>query len=187
VAKKALVPVADGSEEIEVVCIIYTLRRAGVDVTIASVMRRRQITASRQTELVADCLIEDCRGLTFDLVVLPGGMPGAEHLRDDPDVCTLLTGQRAAGRTIGAICAAPAVVLLPLGLLSGYRATCFPSFLPLLREAESVTALEERVVVDRDLITSRGPGTAIEFALALVGHLLSTEVAVTIGQRMLVR
>ncbi len=64
-------------EEIEVVCIVDTLRRAGVDVTIASVVRRRQITASRQTVLVADCLIEDCRGLTFDLVVLPGGMPGA--------------------------------------------------------------------------------------------------------------
>ncbi len=186
-AKTALVPVADGSEEIEVACIVDTLRRAGVDVTVASVMRRRQITASRQTALVADCLIENCRGLAYDVIALPGGMPGAEHLRDDPDVRTLLTEQRAASRTIGAICAAPAVVLLPLELLTGYQATCFPSFLSLLREAEGVTALEDRVVVDRELITSRGPGTAIEFALTLVEHLLSAEVAATIGQRMLVR
>ncbi len=185
--KTALVPVADGSEEIEVVCIVDSLRRAGIDVTVASVMGRQQIVASRQTVLVADCLIGSCCDQTYDLVALPGGMPGAEHLHDDPYVRTLLIEQRAANRAIGAICAAPAVVLLPLGLLRGYGATCFPSFLPALREVEGVLALEDRVVVDRELITSRGPGTAIEFALKLVEHLLDAKAAASIGERMLVK
>ncbi len=106
-AKTALVPVADGSEEIEVVCIVDTLRRAGVDVTVASVMRRRQITASRQTVLVADCLLKTTAASPLTWSCSPA-VCRVPNFRDDHDVCALLTGQRAAGRTIGAICAAPA-------------------------------------------------------------------------------
>ena len=110
---RALVPIADGSEEIEAVCIIDTLRRAEVDVTVASVMGRRQITASRGTRIVADALIEDCAGEAYDLIVLPGGMPGAQHLGDSVPLIELVTAQRNAGRRYAAICAAPAVALLP--------------------------------------------------------------------------
>jgi protein deglycase len=186
VSTKALVPIADGSEEIEVVCIIDTLRRAGVEVTVASVMGRREIKASRGTRIVADALIEACGHETYDLVALPGGMPGAEHLRDTPQLVALLSAQRAAGRLTAAICAAPAVALLPHGLLNGRRATCFPSFLSYLEDAPSVEAATDRVVVDQDLVTSRGPGTALEFSLKLVELLVGMQTAAVIGERMLV-
>jgi protein deglycase len=185
-AVRALVPIADGSEEIEAVCIIDTLRRANVDVTVASVMGRREIKAARGTRIVADVLIELCANETYDLIALPGGMPGAEHLRDSPQLLELLKRQRASGRLYGAICATPAVALLPHGLLTGRRATCFPSFLPDLAAAPDVEAAEDRVVVDANLVTSRGPGTAIEFALKLIELLFDAETATTIGERMLV-
>jgi protein deglycase len=183
---RALVPIADGSEEIEAVCIIDTLRRAGIDVTVASVMGRREVKASRGTRVLADALIEACANETYDLIVLPGGMPGAEHLRDSLQLAALLCAQREAGRAYGAICAAPAVALLPHGLLAGHRATCFPSFMSHLDDARDVEAVEDRVVVDNNVITSRGPGTAIEFSLKLIEVLFDAETAATIGERMLV-
>ncbi|MCD6287125.1 MAG: DJ-1/PfpI family protein [Anaerolineae bacterium] len=188
VAKKALIPIADGSEEIEAVCIIDTLRRAEVDVTAASVMGRLEITAARGTMIVADALIEDCDNETYDVIALPGGIPGAEHLRDCAALIQIVTAQRDSGRLYGAICASPAVALLPHGLVAGRRATCFPSYLPVLAEAADVEAVEDRVVVDGNLVTSRGPGTAIEFALMLIEILFSDPAkAVAIGERMLVR
>ena len=186
--KKALVPIADGSEEIEAVCIIDTLRRAEVDVTVASVTGERQITASRKTKIVADALIEDCADTTYDLIALPGGMPGAEHLRDSEVLFEMIEDQRDAGRLYAAICASPAVAFLPHGMLAGRTATCFPSYRSLLEEAEDVEAGDERVVVDGNLVTSRGPGTAIEFALKLVELLLDDpEKADGIGKRMLIK
>jgi 4-methyl-5(b-hydroxyethyl)-thiazole monophosphate biosynthesis len=180
-AKRALVPIADGSEEIEAVCIIDTLRRAGMEVTVASVEDSLQITASRETTLVADAMIEACKDETYDLIALPGGMPGAEHLRDTDVLIELLKAQEAEGRLFGAICASPAVVLQPHGLLEGRKATCFPSFASRLDNDE---AIDERVVVDDRCVTSRGPGTAIEFALTLVALLYDDETASEIGARM---
>ena len=186
--ERALVPIADGSEEIEAVCIIDTLRRAEVDVTVASVMGRLAITAARGTKIVADALIEECENETYDVIALPGGIPGAEHLRDCAGLVEMVTAQRDSGRLYGAICASPAVALLPHGLISGRRATCFPSYLPVLAEAADVEAVEDRVVVDGNLVTSRGPGTAIEFALMLVEVLSGGPAqAAAIGERMLVK
>src|SRR5690606_29564650 len=116
-AKRALVPIADGTEEIEAVCVIDTLRRADVDVTVASVMGRLQVTAARETKLVADVLIEDCADQVYDLVALPGGIPGAEHLRDSEVLTAILRAQAGAGKLYAAICAAPAVALHTHGLL----------------------------------------------------------------------
>ncbi len=187
-SRKALVPIANGSEEIEAVCIIDTLRRAEVEVTVASISGELLITASRRTKIQADAQIVDCVGEEYDLIVLPGGMPGAEHLRDCAIVIDMLKMQRNAGKLYGAICASPAVALLPHGLLEGRRATCFPSFRDRLEEAETVTASEERVVVDGNLVTSQGPGTAIEFALKLVELLYDdAEKARAIGQQMLIK
>jgi protein deglycase len=187
-SKKALVPIANGSEEIEAVCIIDTLRRAEVEVTVASISGRPVITASRGTMIQADAQIEDCVGEEYDLIVLPGGMPGAEHLRDCAIVIDMLKMQRNAGKLYGAICASPAVALLPHGLLEGRTATCFPTFQERLQEAERVTLSKDRVVVDGNLVTSQGPGTAIEFALRLVELLLDdAEKARRIGERMLIK
>jgi 4-methyl-5(b-hydroxyethyl)-thiazole monophosphate biosynthesis len=184
VKKKALVPIANGTEEIEAVCIIDVLRRADIEVTVASVETTCQVMASRKTGLVADKVIGECENEIYDLIVLPGGMPGAEHLGDSETLIALLQAQRESGRLYGAICAAPVVVLQAHGLLKGRKATCHPSF---ARQLENDEAVAQRVVVDGNCITSRGPGTAIEFALALVEASYGADLAQEIGGHMLVK
>ncbi|CAB5082406.1 DJ-1/YajL/PfpI superfamily, includes chaperone protein YajL (former ThiJ), parkinsonism-associated protein DJ-1, peptidases PfpI, Hsp31 [Olavius algarvensis associated proteobacterium Delta 3] len=181
-AKKVLVPIADGTEEIEAVCIIDVLRRAGADVTLASV-DGLQITASRGVKIIADCLIYDCLTTDYDLIVVPGGMPGAERLSDADAVVRLLQGQRRKERLYGAICAAPAVVLEPHGLLEDRRATSHPSFADRLTDQ---SAIGSRVVVDGNVVTSQGPGTAIEFALKLVELLFGKEKADEVAEPLMV-
>ncbi len=181
---KVLVPIANGTEEIEAVCIIDTLRRTGAEVTVASVETTLQVTASRRTKLVADAFIADCATTLYDCIAIPGGMPGAEHLRDCVVLTALLRAQHDAGRLYGAICAAPVVVLQHHGLLQGRQATCHPGF---AAQLENPMQVEKRVVVDGNCITSRAPGTAIEFALALVEYLYGTEKAREIGAQMLVK
>jgi 4-methyl-5(b-hydroxyethyl)-thiazole monophosphate biosynthesis len=162
--KKILVPVADGSEELEAVAIIDVLRRTDAHVTVASV-DNLHVTASKGIRLVADSLIKDCGRETYDLIALPGGMPGAEHMRDSKGLIAMLKTQKDAGRLYAAICSAPAVVFYPHGLLEGKRFTCHPAFahLPVGLKPE-----EAAVVIDGNLVTSRGAGTAVEFALTLV-------------------
>ena len=181
-SKKVLVPIANGTEEIEAVCIIDVLRRAEASVTVASV-GDLQVTASRGVKLVADRLIADCLGETYDLVVLPGGMPGAENLRDSKELETILRRQRQEERLYGAICASPAVVLQHHGLLDYHRATCHPNFVGQLKNTDLV---DSRVAVDGICITSRGPGTALEFALKLVELLYGQEKAQAVAAPMVV-
>ena len=180
-AKKVIVPIADGTEEIEATFIIDTLRRAGLEVTVASV-GAMQVRASRGVKIVADVLIGNCADQMYDAIVLPGGMPGAEHLRDSAPLIAKLTEQKAAGRLYAAICASPAVVLQHHGLLQGVKATCFPSFQDKLDPACVST---DRVVVDGHCVTSQGPGTAIEFALKLVELLAGLDKAKEVGNAML--
>ena len=182
--RKVLVPVADGTEDIEAVCIIDTLRRAGYEVTVASVESRLQVTCSRETKLVADALIDDCTEQDYELIACPGGIPGALRLRDSEPLTRLLKNQAEQGKLYAAICAAPVVVLQHHGLLDGKKATCFPGFAPELINPESVN---HRVVIDGNCITSRGAGTAIEFALALVSVMSGERKAVEVGKRMLVQ
>ena len=179
-SKKVLVPIANGIEEIEAVCIIDVLRRAGASVTVASV-DELQITASRGVKLVADTLISECLNETYDLVALPGGMPGAEHLRDSKELEAMLKRQKEQERYYGAICASPAVVLQHHGLIDQRLATSHPSFVGHLENTESV---ESRVVVDGTCVTSRGPGTALEFALKLVELLYGEEKAMEVAAPM---
>ena len=181
-SKTVLVPVADGTEEIEAVTIIDVLRRAGADVTVASV-GDLQVTASRGVKLVADALIADCIDTDYDLVVLPGGIPGAENLRDDEHLKQILLRQQSQGRLYGAICAAPAVVLETHGLLQGRVATCHPGFAGQLSDTSSV---ESNVVFDQGCVTSRGPGTAMVFALKLVELLYGAEKREEVAAPMIV-
>lgn len=181
--KKVLVPVADGTEEIEAVTIIDILRRAGVQVTVASVSKLG-VTASRKVKIVADKLIADCKNELFDLIVLPGGMPGAEHLRDCETLVTMLKAQKKAGRLYGAICASPAVALAPHGLLDGKRATCYPGMQENLPNRD---AAGQRVVIDGTCVTSQGPGTAMEFAVELIRQLLGDEKADAVAKPLLMK
>lgn len=166
--KKVLVPIAYGTEEIEAVVIIDILRRAGIEVVVASVSTM-QILASRGVKITADCLLEQCLHDEFDMIVLPGGIPGAEHLRDHKPLIEMLHRHQQAGKYIAAICASPVVVLLPHGFLANHRATCHPGRQNALPNKE---AAHQRVVHDGNLITSQGPGTAMEFALKLVALLV---------------
>jgi protein deglycase len=180
-AKKVLVPIANGSEEIEAVCIIDTLRRAGAEVTVASV-DKLQVTASRGVKIVAEARIADCTGQTYDCIALPGGMPGAEHLRDSAELIEMLRKQKQAGRLYAAICAAPAVVLQHHKLIEKVRATCFPG---MRNKLDPAYASDERVVVDGNCVTSQGPATAVEFALKLVERLFGPAKAKEVAKAML--
>lgn len=179
--KKVLVPIADGTEEIEAVCLIDTLRRAGAEVTVAAV-RHHEITASRGVKLVADRVLSECQAETFDLIVLPGGLRGAEQMRDSVELHQLLERQVQEERLFGAICAAPVVVLQHHGFLEGRRATCHPD---LASQLTDDGALQERVVVDGNCVTSRGPGTALEFALTLVAKLFGEERAAVVAEPLI--
>ena len=180
--KTVLIAIADGTEELEAVTIIDVLRRAGAQVTVASVASL-QVTASRKVKLVADCLIADCRDKFFDLIVLPGGLPGAEHLRDCAPLIDMLKSQKQAGRLYAAICAAPSVVLVPNGLLDGKQATCYPSCADTLPDQ---TQAGQRVVVDGNCTTSQGPGTALEFSIELARQLFDDARAQQVAEAMLV-
>ena len=144
------------------------LRRAGVEVTVASVGvgKTKQITAARGTNIVADSFIADCADKAWDLIAIPGGIEGADHLAASEILDQLLRSQAQQGKFYAAICAAPAVVLGSKGLLADKTATSHPRFYQSLIAKEVDT--ESRVVVDGNCITSQGPGTAIDFALELV-------------------
>jgi len=182
-AKTVLIPRADGIEEIEAVCMIDTLRRARIDVTVASVQDTLNITASRGVKLSADTLITDCRGQAFDMIALPGGMPGATHLAQCDILVSMLKQQKQAGLWYAAICAAPAVVLQPNGLLEGLKATCYPA---MLNQLDAAYASKEGVVIDQGCVTGQGPGLAILFALTLIEVLVGPQERRTVAEAMLV-
>lgn len=161
--KRVLVPLAEGFEELEAVTVIDILRRAGVEVVVAS-LAGSPVTGSHGIRLAADTPLAALVEQDFDMIALPGGMPGAEHLRKDPRIADIARRLAANGRPVAAICAAP-MVLAAAGLLDGRRATSYPGF---LAQAAKTTVTDEAVVVDGGIITSRGPGTALDFALQLV-------------------
>ena len=168
--KQVLVPVAQGIEEMEAITIIDVLRRAGARVTVASV-DEKTIHAARGICFEADCLIGECMEEDFDLIALPGGIPGAENLAASSELAELLKRQAAKDAFYGGICASPAVVLHPLGLVRDGAVTCHPGFAHLIGNTSG-----ERVTTDGCCITSRGGGTSLDFALALVERLFSKEI-----------
>ena len=162
---RVLVPLAPGFEELEAVTVVDLLRRAEIEVVTAG-LEPGPVTASRGTVVVPDCGLDEALRQEYDMVVLPGGLPGADHLDRDARVKALLTQMAASGRFTAAICAAPKV-LASAGLLDGKAATAFPGVLEAMSLPE--VRLEQRSVVrDGRVITSRGPGTAMDFALELI-------------------
>jgi len=166
--KRVLVPLAEGFEEIETVTVVDLLRRAGIEVHTASLDGLR-VTGSHGITVLADLSLDAVAAGEYDMIVLPGGMPGAENLKNDARVVSLLRRFAAAGRYTAAICAAPGV-LAHAGLLAERAATSFPGFLH-ADSAPGIRLREDAVVVDGKVVTSRGPGTAMEFGLALIGLL----------------
>lgn len=180
--KKVVVPIAQGVEEIEAVTVIDILRRAGIEVTVAGVSPD-PISGRNGIRLVADCPIEGVDAADVDMVVLPGGMQGAEHLGKCAATQRLLKEAAQQGKYLAAICAAP-TVLAGLGLIAGKQVTSHPSVAGKLGR---VAYREDRVVIDGRIITSRGPGTAMEFAMTLVEILAGKEKVAEVNRGVLAR
>lgn len=160
-----LVPLAPGFEDLEATTIVNILRRAGIEVVIAG-LQDGPIQGARGMRVLPDVVLDAVLDRDFDMIALPGGMPGAEHLKNDARIQALLKKMAGAGKFTAAICAAP-IALAEAGLLDGKQVTSYPGFV----EKLSVPGMQYRdsaVVVDGKVVTSRGPGTAMDFSLQLV-------------------
>ena len=164
---KVLVLLAQGCEEIEAVTVIDILCRAGIEVTSAG-LDDLPVLASRGVMLLPDTTLDLAQRQNFDMIVLPGGQPGTDNLRADKRVIALLQQMAKQEKYLAAICAAPAV-LAAAGLLDGRKAACYPTCLD---DFPKVNLQTDAVVEDGKLITSRGPGTAMDFALTLAERLV---------------
>ncbi|MDQ7057805.1 MAG: DJ-1/PfpI family protein [Ghiorsea sp.] len=174
--KQVLVPFTTGVEEIELVAIVDILRRAGVEVCMASLDGESVVGRSGIT-LQADQHIQDCVDMSWDMIVLPGGLPNAQLLQDSDIVKDIMCKQAAQQKTVAAICAAP-VALAYFGLTANKQVTSYPSFEAEMQQLQpSSNYLQQAVVEDGNTITSRGAGTAVEFSLTLVAKLCGQQQA----------
>jgi 4-methyl-5(b-hydroxyethyl)-thiazole monophosphate biosynthesis len=184
-SKKGLVFLADGFEEVEAVTPVDYLRRAGIEVTAVSVSGSRTVTGAHGLPVVAGAIIADLPAdAAWDVLVCPGGMPGASNLAASAALVSLLKAQAGAGRLVAAICAAPAVVLAPLGLLRGRRFTCYPGMEGSVSGAQWSA---DKVVTDGNIITGRGAGTAGLFAEAIIERVLGRTEAEKVAEAVLLR
>ncbi len=177
--KKVLVPLIDGFEEIEAITSIDLLRRAGIEVTTAGIAKR-SATGSHQLTVETDTLFDPARARDADMILLPGG-PGTKNLAAVPGLDALLKEFAAAGKPLAAICAAPSI-LAKAGLLEGKRAVCFPTVESAMTGAR---LSHDPVAVDGNIITSRGAGTAVPFALAVIALLLGQAKADEIARQIM--
>ena len=176
-----LVPLAQGCEELEAITITDLLTRAGINVTTCG-LDERPVKASRGITIIPDTSIKKVQNMSFDLIVLPGGLPGTDHLRDNTQLQTLLKKQAKTNKYIAAICAAPKA-LAEAGVLKGKTATSFPSVLASLSD-DTITITENAVEIDGNIITSRSAGTAMEFALSLIELLEGKEKRDEVNQQL---
>ena len=163
-----LIPLAPGCEELEAITLIDLLRRAGINVVSAG-LTPGPVTCSRGTVVVPDMTLDDALKHEYDMIVLPGGQPGADNLEKDPRIIQRLQSMARAQKYTAAICAAPKV-LAAAGLLSGKHATAYPGVLDNMSQGD-IRLEQHSVVTDGKVLTSRGPGTAMDFALELI-HVL---------------
>jgi 4-methyl-5(b-hydroxyethyl)-thiazole monophosphate biosynthesis len=175
---KVYIFLADGFEDIEGLTVVDLMRRAGIEIETVSIKDTKEVTTSHQIRLLTDRTFGETDFADADMLVLPGGMPGTKYLGEYQPLTDLLTDFYEKGGRIAAICAAP-TVFGKLGFLNGRKATAYPSCMEGLTGAEAV---EDRVVVDGNVTTSRGLGTAIDFSLCLIGQLLGQEKAAKISE-----
>lgn len=180
-SKRAAVLLADGFEEIEAVTPIDLLRRGGVEVAVVGIARK-DVTGSHGVTVSADVLLENFDDSGFDAVILPGGMPGSKNLAESPGVRKMVLAMHAQGKLVAAICAAPAVVLGPLGILDGKTASCYPG---MESQAPNAEFSDAPVTADGNVITAQGPGKSAQFALAVLEYLAGADAARDIGKKSL--
>jgi DJ-1 family protein len=178
---KVLMPIAEGFEEIEALTVVDILRRADIEVVLAG-LKPGSVSGAHNISIIPDTTIDAVYVGDFDMIVLPGGQPGSDNLNSDPRIHALLAEFADSEKLIGAICAAP-IVLASAGLLNGKKATCYPSYIDKLYGG---IYEESPVVCDGTIITSRGPGTAVNFGIEIVTRLAGRHVAETVAKAMLV-
>lgn len=172
---------ADGFEDIEALAPVDILRRGGVDIKTVSITGSREVTSAHGVTILADITFEEANLDDADLLMLPGGMPGAANLRDHRTLGEALTEQAQRGGMVSAICAAP-MVLGTLGLLRGKRATCYPGFEDFLEGAQTTGAM---CTVDGNITTGKGPGAALEYGYTLLAQLTNEQTAREVAEGML--
>ena len=169
---RVLVPLAEGFEELEAITITDLLVRARIDVLTAG-LRPGPVRASRGTTIVPTTDLDTALKQDYDMIVLPGGQPGANNLKGDQRILSVLRKMQESGKVVAAICAAP-IALAQAGVLDGKRATCFPGSIDPSQHA-NIKLIDESVVDDENIVTSRGPGTAMDFALELIEKMAGAE------------
>jgi len=180
---RALITLAEGIDDLQSVTLIDVLRRAGVEVLVASIEARRMLTCARGTRLTADAMLVDVLAQHFDLIVLPGGAVGAQHLAAHQPLLQLVQDQAAAGRLFAGIAEAPALALQAYGVLRQRRMTCLPST---SQHLSGCAFVDLPVVVDGNCITAQGSGGALSFALTLVEQLCGRGPRATLESELLV-
>lgn len=179
--KTSYIFLAQGFEEIEALTVLDVMRRAGMDVKTVSVSDNLAVSGAHGLVVNADLLYADVEFGTPEWLILPGGMPGATNLSEFAPLNALLLKQAQSGK-IAAICAAPAVVLAPLGILDGKEATCYPGF---EKQMTGAVCRDTQVLALDRIITANGPSAALRFALAIVANSLGDSVAQEVGSAML--
>ena len=180
---KTVIFLANGFEEIEALTVVDLLRRAGIDITMASIMGRKSVTGSHGITVEADALFEEVDFESEDMLILPGGMPGTSNLFECEPLREKIKEFNDNGKTLSAICAAP-TVYGKMGLLEGKKASCYPGSEKDLKGADVQTT---EVTVCDNFITSRGMGTAIPFGLAIIEHFQGKEAADNMAAKIVFR
>lgn len=178
---RSFIFLAEGFEEIEALTVVDVMRRAGMDLKTVSITSDRKVVGAHDIPVEADLTFKEADFDNFEWLIMPGGMPGSSNLAAFGALCDLIKVHKGK---IAAICAAPAVVLAPLGVLDGKEATCYPGFEPTLKDNGAIVR-DTRVVALDNLITANGPSSALPFALAIVGNSLGDSVAQEVGSGML--
>lgn len=164
---------ANGFEEIEGLMVVDLLRRANIDITMVSISDKKEVTGGHSIPVIADANFKDIEFDNADMLILPGGMPGTTNLLEHEELIQLLKKHNKENKMIAAICAAPSILGVN-GILEGKKATCFPGFEEKLNGA---IYTNEKVVKDKNIITSKGLGTALEFGAAIIEHYKGKEAA----------
>ena len=172
---------AEGFEEIEALTVVDVMRRAGMDIKTVSITSTKEVSGAHGIKVTADLTFKEADFSDTEWLIIPGGMPGASNLAAFEPLCDLLKIHAAKGK-VAALCAAPAVVLAPLGILDGKEATCYPGFESQCRNA---VMRDVPVVTLENLITANGPSAALRFALAIVANSLGSNIAQEVGSGML--
>ena len=174
------VMLADGFEEIEALAVVDVLRRAGIDVSAVSITDDYIVSGAHKIQVKADTLIKDAAFEDAEMIVLPGGMPGTNNLYDSKLLEKAIDNHVKKNKWIAAICAAP-IILGRRGYLDGREAICYPGF---EKELKGAVIKDEKVVISENFITSKGPGTALSFALAIVSVLKDKQTASKLQSQM---